>query len=48
MPGRKVWLAKPVEADGVTADGKNFRTIDDYKRCSWPTPINSRATSPTS
>ena len=32
MPGRKVWLAKPVEADGVTADGKNFQNIDDYKR----------------
>jgi len=31
-PGKKVWLAKPVQADGETADGKAFRDIDGYKR----------------
>ncbi|MCE9531944.1 MAG: DUF1592 domain-containing protein [Planctomycetes bacterium] len=30
--GRKVWLAKPVQADGETADGQKFRDIDEYKQ----------------
>jgi mono/diheme cytochrome c family protein len=31
-PGRKVWLARPVQADGETEAGEAFRDIDDYKR----------------
>lgn len=31
VPGRKAWLAKPVQADGVTADGQPFGNIDDYR-----------------
>ena len=31
-PDHKVNLAKPVEADGETADGRPFRDIDEYKR----------------
>ena len=30
-PGRKAWLAKPVQADGTTVDGHRFRNIDDYR-----------------
>jgi hypothetical protein len=30
--GRKVWLAKPVQAGGSTADGQSFQNIDDYKQ----------------
>ena len=30
-PGRRVWLAKPVEARGETDDGKSFADIDEYK-----------------
>jgi hypothetical protein len=30
--GRKVWLAKPVQADGETSDGRRFRDIDEYKQ----------------
>ena len=32
FPGHKVWLAKPVEAFGETADGETFQDIDDYRR----------------
>ncbi|MEN9574206.1 MAG: hypothetical protein RL514_2061 [Verrucomicrobiota bacterium] len=31
-PGKKVWLARPVEPAGQTADGQPFANIDDYKR----------------
>lgn len=31
-PARKVWLAKPVEADGETAGGRKFRDIGQYKQ----------------
>ena len=31
-PGKKVWLARPVEAGGETADGQPFANLDDYKR----------------
>jgi mono/diheme cytochrome c family protein len=30
--GKKVFVAKPVEAGGETADGKSFRDIDAYKQ----------------
>lgn len=30
-PKQKVWLAKQVQANGVTASGQSFRNIDDYK-----------------
>lgn len=30
--GKKVWLAKPVQADGETADGKTFRNVDEFKQ----------------
>ena len=32
FPGRKVWLAKPVQAGGSTAEGQRFENIDDYKQ----------------
>ena len=32
FPGKKVYLAKPVEAGGETADGKSFQDIDAYKQ----------------
>ena len=32
MRGKKVFVAKPVEAGGETADGKSFRDIDAYKQ----------------
>lgn len=32
FPGHKVWLAKPVEAFGETADGSRFQDIDDYRK----------------
>jgi hypothetical protein len=31
-PGKKAWLARPVEAGGESADGQSFANIDDYKR----------------
>jgi hypothetical protein len=31
-PGKKVWLAKPVQADGETADGQRFNDINEYKQ----------------
>jgi len=31
-PGRKVWMAKPVEASGDTHKGEHFSNIDDYKK----------------
>jgi hypothetical protein len=31
-PGKKVWLAKEVETDGVTDDGQPFHNIDDFKQ----------------
>ncbi|NBV20522.1 MAG: DUF1592 domain-containing protein [Proteobacteria bacterium] len=31
-PGKKVWLARPVEPAGETAAGQAFANIDDYKR----------------
>lgn len=31
LPGRKVNLAKPVQADGETADGQPFRDFNEYK-----------------
>ena len=31
-PGKKVWLAKPVEAASQTDDGSPFKNIDDYKQ----------------
>ncbi len=31
-PGKKVWLARPVEPAGETPDGQAFANIDDYKR----------------
>jgi hypothetical protein len=31
-PGKKVWLAKPVQADGETAEGARFNDINDYKQ----------------
>ena len=31
-PGKKVWLARPVEAGGETDDGRAFANFDDYKR----------------
>jgi hypothetical protein len=31
-PGRKVWLARPVEASGELADGDSFTNFDDYRR----------------
>jgi hypothetical protein len=30
-PGRRVWLAKPVDARGETDDGQSFADIDEYK-----------------
>ena len=30
-PGKKVWMARPVEAFGESADGSKFANIDDYK-----------------
>jgi mono/diheme cytochrome c family protein len=32
FPGKKVYVAKPVEAGGETADGKSFQDIDAYKQ----------------
>jgi mono/diheme cytochrome c family protein len=32
FPGKKMYLAKPVEAGGETADGKSFQDIDAYKQ----------------
>ncbi len=32
FPGRKVWLARPVEAFGEAPDGSTFANIDDYKQ----------------
>ena len=32
VPGRKVYLAKPVQADGETAAGQPFRDINEYKQ----------------
>ena len=31
-PGRKVWMAKPVEASGDTHKGEHFSNIDYYKK----------------
>ena len=31
-PGKKVWLARPVEPAGESADGQPFANLDDYKR----------------
>ncbi len=31
-PERKVWFAKPVQADGETAEGEKFHDINDYKQ----------------
>ena len=31
-PGKQVWLAKPVQADGETADGQQFQDITEYKK----------------
>lgn len=31
-PGRKVWLAKPVQTDGQTADGRAFKDVAEYKQ----------------
>lgn len=31
-PGKKVWLAKPVEAAATTAEGQAFKDVDEYKR----------------
>lgn len=31
-PGRKAWMAKPVEAAGDTHEGEHFSNIDDYKK----------------
>jgi hypothetical protein len=31
-PGIQVWLAKPVQADGKTADGQHFQDITEYKK----------------
>lgn len=30
-PGKKVWLAKAVQADGETSEGQRFKDINDYK-----------------
>jgi hypothetical protein len=31
-PGKQVWLAKPVQANGETVDGEKFEDIRDYKK----------------
>ena len=31
-PGKQVWLAKPVQADGETDDGQRFQDITEYKK----------------
>ncbi len=31
-PGRKVWVARPVEASGKLASGESFADIDEYRR----------------